>query len=113
MFWVFLQIDVIIHSLSPEEIQMPIINGPTSDPQTRSSIGMYCRLFRTSEFKINTSEMSKLTNRPKQTIEAFESGKSTNVQHIVNYLAVCSDKEMQDRFLNGLNETFRNLATNK
>ena len=92
---------------------MPIINGPASDPQTRLEIALYCKQFRHTELKISTNQLAKAVDRPKSTIESFESGKSSNLQHIVNYLVACTTKEVGDKFLEGVNNVIRNLAANK
>lgn len=92
---------------------MPIINGPSADPQTRLEIALYCKQFRITEMKMTTTQLAKAVDRPKPTIESFESGKSSNLQHIVNYLSACPTPEVGDKFLEGLTNIIRNLATNK
>ena len=92
---------------------MPIIKGPASDPQTRLEIGLYCKQFRLNEFKMTALELSQAVGRPKQTIESFERGLSSNMQHIVNYLSACPSKEVGDKFLEGVVNIIRNLAANK
>lgn len=92
---------------------MPIANGPAADPQTRLEISAYCKQFRLTELKMTTTELAKAVDRPRGTIESFERGSSSNLQHIVNYLSACPTKEVGDKFLEGVNNVIRNLAANK
>lgn len=92
---------------------MPIIKGPASDPQTRLEISTYCKQFRRTELKMTALELSQAVGRPSGTIQSFERGLSSNLQHIVNYLSACPSKEVGDKFLEGVVNIIRNLATNK
>lgn len=63
-------------------------------------IGEYCRVYRAITLNMTLKKMSELTDINMKTISAFESGRSTNMEHFISYSKLGNDIQRQ-KFLDG------------
>lgn len=66
-------------------------------------IGEYCRVYRAITLNMTLKTMSELTDINMKTISAFENGRSTNMEHFIQYSQLGNDNQRK-QFLEGFNK---------
>lgn len=66
-------------------------------------VGEYCKVYRAITLNMTLKRMSELTDINMKTISAFENGRSTNMDHFIEYSKLGSDIQRQ-QFLDGFNK---------
>lgn len=65
-------------------------------------VGEYCKVYRAITLNITLKRMSELTDINMKTISAFENGRSTNMEHFIQYSQLGNDNQ-REQFLKGFN----------
>lgn len=66
-------------------------------------IGEYCRVYRAITLNMTLKKMSELTDINMKTISAFENGRSTNMEHFIQY-SMLGNETQRKQFLEGFNK---------
>ena len=66
-------------------------------------VGEYCKVYRAITLNMTLKRMSELTDINMKTISAFENGRSTNMDHFIEYSKLGDDIQRQ-QFLDGFNK---------
>ena len=69
-------------------------------------IGEFCGTFRTNEMGLLLRELAPTQVKA---LSAFEHGRSTNLEHILNYFNNCQTPELEEKFLQGLCATIKGI----
>lgn len=65
-------------------------------------VGEYCKVYRAITLNMTLKRMSELTDINMKTISAFENGRSTNMEHFIQYSQLGNDNQ-REQFLKGFN----------
>ena len=72
------------------------------------NIHKLCQSFRVNTLKLTQEELGKLSNTSIGTISAFETGRSTNINHMLKYIKAATP-EQREIFFTLLKVTMREL----
>ena len=64
----------------------------------------FCREFRTEYLKLTLQEIQDNFGIPYKALNAFENGRSTNIQHLNTYYLLCENVDQRSAFIRGFDK---------
>ena len=64
----------------------------------------FCREFRTEYLKITLQEIQEKYGIPYKALNAFENGRSSNINHLNTYYLLCKNRKDRQHFIDGFDK---------